>query len=70
MNASRPSSYGFYPRQPLVTKPPVKKSTVGGYVKLFAVIILAAGLIYRAIGRPELMPGAGKPGSMGMISAG
>jgi hypothetical protein len=46
MNASRPSSYGFYPRQPLVTKPPVKKSTVGGYVKLFAVIILAAGLIW------------------------
>ena len=32
--------------------------------------VLAAGLIYRAIGRPELMPGAGKPGSMGMISAG
>ncbi len=32
--------------------------------------VLAAGLIYRAIGRPELMPGAGKPGAMGVVSAG
>ena len=32
--------------------------------------VLAAGLIYRAIGRPELMPGSGKPGSMGVVSAG
>ena len=41
-----------------------------------AVICLAsgkvtdAGLFYHAIGRPELKPGEGKQGTMGVVSAG
>ncbi len=32
--------------------------------------VAAAGLYYHAVGRPELDPGSGKPGSMGVVSAG
>ncbi len=32
--------------------------------------VSAAGLHYHAIGRPELKPGEGRPGSMGIVSAG
>jgi UDPglucose 6-dehydrogenase len=32
--------------------------------------VLDAGLIYRAVGRPELQPGQGRAGTMGVISAG
>ena len=32
--------------------------------------VTAAGLFYRAVGRPELKPGEGRQGTMGFISAG
>ncbi len=32
--------------------------------------VAAAGLYYHAVGRPELAPGAGRPGSMGVIPSG
>jgi UDPglucose 6-dehydrogenase len=32
--------------------------------------VTAAGLYYHAVGRPELKPGEGRPGSMGVVSAG
>ena len=32
--------------------------------------VAAAGLHYYAIGRPEVKPGAGRQGSVGVISAG
>ena len=32
--------------------------------------VTAAGLHYQAVGRPELKPGEGKMGSMGMVAAG
>jgi len=32
--------------------------------------VSAAGLFYHAVGRPELKPGEGKPGNIGMVNAG
>jgi UDPglucose 6-dehydrogenase len=32
--------------------------------------VSAAGLHYHAVGRPEIKPGQGRPGSMGVVSAG
>jgi UDPglucose 6-dehydrogenase len=32
--------------------------------------VAAAGLYYHAVGRPEVKPGEGKPGTMGMVAAG
>ncbi len=31
--------------------------------------VSAAGLYYHAVGRPEVKPGEGKPGSVGVVSA-